>query len=40
MVKNQGYHIGPKWDKSGTFSDTISVYFGSSPNQNVLKSEI
>ena len=21
--------IGPKWDKSGTFSDQISVHFGS-----------
>ena len=31
--------IGPKWDKSGTFSDLISVHFGSS-SQNVLKSDL
>ena len=29
--------IGSKWDKSVTFSDLISVHFGS-PSQNVLKS--
>ena len=23
--------IGPKWDKSGTFSDQISVHFGAAP---------
>ena len=31
--------IAPKWDKSGTFSDEISVHFGS-PSQNVLKSHL
>ena len=30
--------IAPKWDKSGTFSDQISVHFGLS--QNVLKSDL
>ena len=30
--------IDPKWDKSVTFSDQISVHFGSS--QNVLKSDL
>ena len=30
--------IGPKWDKSETFSDQISVHFGVS--QNVLKSDL
>ena len=29
----------PKWDKSGTFSDQISVHFGS-VSQNVLKSDL
>jgi len=24
--------IGPKWDKSGTFSDPISVHFALGPN--------
>ena len=24
-------HIGPKWDKSGAFSDQISVHFGAKP---------
>ena len=23
--------IGPKWDKSGTFTDQISVHFGAAP---------
>ena len=31
--------IGPKWDKSGTFSDQISVHFGS-PSQNVLNYDL
>ena len=31
--------IAPKWDKSGTFSDKISVHFGSE-SQNVLKSDL
>ena len=31
--------IGPKWDKSWTFSDQILVHFGS-PSQNVLKSDL
>ena len=31
--------IGPKWDKSGTFSDHISVQFGS-VSQNVLKFDL
>ena len=31
--------ISPKWDKSGTYSDQISVHFGS-PSQNVLKSDL
>ena len=31
--------ITSKWDKSGTFSDQISVHFGS-PSQNVLKSDL
>ena len=31
--------IGPKWDKSGTFSDQIPVHFGSS-SQSVLKSDL
>ena len=26
--------IGPKWDKSGTFSDQISVRFGARANMN------
>ena len=37
-----GYKVGqirPKWDKSGTFSDQISVHFGSA-SQNVLKSDL
>ena len=32
-------HIGPKWDKSGTFSDQTSVHFGSL-SQNVLKFDL
>ena len=32
-------HIGPKWDKSKTFLDQISVHFGS-PSQNELKSDL
>ena len=31
--------IGPKWDKSGTFPDQISVHFGS-VRQNILKSDL
>ena len=31
--------IGPKWDKSGTFSDQISEHFGAT-RQNVLKSDL
>ena len=31
--------IGPKWDKSGTYSDQISVHFGSE-SQNALKSDL
>ena len=31
--------IGPKWEKSGTFSDQISVHFGAL-RQNVLKSDL
>ena len=31
--------IGKKWDKSGTFSDQISVHFGAL-RQNVLKSDL
>ena len=33
---NKVGHIGPKLDKFGTFSDQISVHFGSA-SQNVLK---
>ena len=34
--------IGPKWDKSGTFSDQISVHFNSksSKSQDLLKSDL
>ena len=32
-------HIGPKWEKSVTFSNQISVHFGS-VGQNVLKSDM
>ena len=32
-------HIGSKWDKYSTFSDQISVHFGSR-SQNVLKSDL
>ena len=32
-------HIGPKWDKSGAFSDQISLHFGSQ-SQNVLKIDL
>ena len=31
--------LAPKWDKSATFSDEISVYFGSQ-SQNILKSDL
>ena len=31
--------INPKWDKSGSFSDQILVYFGS-PRENVLESDL
>ena len=31
--------LNPKWDKSGTFSDRISVHFGA-PRQNVLKFDL
>ena len=31
--------IGPKWDKSGTFSDQISVHFGTAAPK-LLKSDL
>ena len=31
--------IGPKWEKSGSFLDQISVHFDA-PHQNVLKSDL
>ena len=46
LYVNQGVGFGSKvgqidckWDKSGTFSDQISVHFGSM-SQNVLKSNL
>ena len=31
--------IGPIWDKSGTFSDQISVHFGAAPKCTEIGSE-